>query len=703
MTYIGSLSGANGTGGSSTGGISQLLYTPGSGLSGLASGINTDAMVNAMVQAAQVPLVHLLQQRQIAQWQEMRYQQVNASLSALQNSVFTMQLQSTFMPHTVASSNASAITGSASSVTPTGSYSVAVSQLAQGATVYSDTRLSTDPNWASNTTLSSLGYSSGVTLNINGQTFKFQSTDTLSTVLSDITSNSLANVAAFYDPSAGQVVMQTTNTGSGAAIKVDDATTAQFLKKALSMTLPSTVTGTTDLSGGLTSNVVIEINGQQIQLNGSASAPLPLSAPSGTPSIVSTINSYSSQTGVTASVWTDPVTGQQHLMLTPTYTDSTGTQYDLMSPISVDTTGDPSNILGLQSYAASLPQNAARDAKYTVNGYSTSSATNQVNYNGLTLNLMSTTSTPVSITVSTDVNTIVNSIENFVQQYNQSLQLMQGLYYEQRNYDYPPLTQQQASQLTQEQIEQWNEKAQSGMLSNDPLLGSIMTTLENDMQMQVTGQTTSTVNGQSTTLNSLASIGITPIDPLTGVSSGAIAPGVTTAGWNSYGLLQIDTAQLTAAVEADPNAVMRLFTNNPTLPGNQAGMGSGIAVQLSTDLNNATQQLTDEAGSNPNINDEVITKDSNGNTIGGAGLLPYTLIDPNADFNSLFATDPVDVSYLGQQINGLDTQATDMQQQISLLQTRYENEFSQMEQTISSLSSQSSFLSGLMGSSSSGG
>ncbi|GMA51306.1 flagellar hook-associated protein 2 [Alicyclobacillus contaminans] len=583
MTFIGSLSGGSSAGGTSSSG--QITYTPGSGISGLASGIDTDAMVNAMVQSAQVPLVQLLQQRQILQWQEMRYQQVNASLTQLQNTVQSMQLQSTFMQHSVTSSDSTVVSGTAGTLAPNGTYSVTVQQLAQGAMVYSSSPISTDPNYPSNTTLSSLGYSSGVTLTVNGQSFTFQGSDTLQTVLSQINGNTSAGVSTFYDANSGNVVMQTTATGTNAKIQVDD-TTAAFFQTAFNINISST----------------------------------------------------------------NPPTGQ--------------------------------------------------NAQFTVNGYSTTSQTNQVNYNGLTLNLYATTSSPVTVTVGVDVDAIVNSIENFVQQYNQTLQLMQGLYNEQRNYDYQPLTTQQAAQMTQDQIEKWNEQAQSGMLANDPLLGSIMNTMEDDMQLQVSGQTQSTVNGQQVTLNSLAAIGITPIDPMNGVSSGAEAPGVTTTGWNTYGLLQIDPDQLRAAIQADPQAVMRLFTNNPQFSSG-SGMGTGIAVQLNNDLTNAIQQLTDEAGTNPDIDSEIQTKSSNGTTIAGAGLLPYTLIDPNADFSTLFGTDSLDVSFLGQQISSMDTNAEDMQQQISDLQQRYQNEFSQMEQALAQLSSQSSYLSSMMGSSSS--
>lgn len=673
MPFIGSLSG-----GSSTGGTSPITFTPGSGISGLASGINTDSMVQGLMTAAQVPLVQLLQQRQVLQWQETRYQQVNASLSTLQNSVQSMQLQSTFMANTATSSNSSIVTATASTLVPQGNYSVTVQQLAQGSTIFSSSPVNTtDTNYPSDTTLSSLGYSSGVNLTINGQAFSFQGTDTLQTVLAQINGTTATGVSGFFDSGSGNFVFQTSSTGGQASINVD-STTASFFQKAFNVNTAPSLTGTVSVpSTGLSSPVTIEINGQNMQLSGTLS------------NIETTIDSYQATTGVTAS------DNGTNLILNSTSTGTSGSTNQLLSLISVS---DPTNALGFKSpYSGNAAQQVAQDAQYTVNGMSETSSTNEATYNGLSLNLLSTSSTPVQIGVSVDASTIAESITNFVQQYNQTLQLMQGLYNEKSNSSYQPLTTTQASQMTQTQIDQWNEQAQAGVLENDPTLGGIMNTLENDMQNVVSGQSQSTVNGQTTTLNSLASIGISPIDPLNGLSSGAEAPGVTTSGWNSYGLLQINPTQLQAAIQADPQAVMNLFTNNPALPGSDPNVGMGIATQLYNDLNTATQTLTQQAGSNPNVNSLIQTTTSSGAIVAGAGLMQATPIDANANFTTLFATDTLDVSFIGQQLNNMDSQATSMQQQLTNLQQRYQSEFSQMEQSLSQTNSQSGGLTAMLG------
>ncbi|MCL6454452.1 MAG: flagellar filament capping protein FliD [Alicyclobacillus sp.] len=681
MTYIGSLQG--GTGGSAS--VGSVSYTPGSGLSGLASGVNTDAMVQGLMGAAQVPLIQLLQQRQVLQWQEIRYQQVNASLTDLQNQVQNMQLQSTFLANQTTSSDASVVTASASPVTPQGTYSVTVGQLAQGATLSSAAAIpTTDASYPSDTPLSSIAdgatggtYANGVTLTINGQSFSFSGTNTLQDVLNQINSNPSVGVTAFFDTNSDRFVFQTTATGGAAKVNVD-AATAQFFSDAFDVQnaqKSAGLTGATNLSNGLSTAATIYINGQKMSLSGTLS------------NMVQTINGYSATTGVTAQI----SSSGSNITLMPTSTDSGGTSEQLLSLISVS---DPSGVFGFPGYSGAQAQQVAQDATFTVNGVDEVSATNQPTFNGLQLNLQGTSSSPVNISVTPDVSSVVKSIENFVQQYNQTLQLMQGLYNEKRDYSYQPLTQQQASQMTQTQIDQWNQKAQTGVLENDPTLGGAMNTLENDIQQ--------IVSGQPSGYNSLQAIGISPIDPLTGPASGAIAPGVTTTGWNTYGLLQVDPTQLQNAIQSNPQAVMRLFTNNPQLPGATSGVGTGIGVQLYNDLESQIQQLTAQAGANPNVSSEIQTTTASGATITGAGLMTYTLIDPNADFSSLFGTDSVDTSYLGQQISGMDSQATSMQQQLNQLQQRYQNEFSQMEQALAQINNQSGGLMAMLGGGSSG-
>lgn len=906
MTFIGDLSGGQS---SSSQGVG--LPSVSGGISGLASGVNTDSIVRGLMEAAQQPLIRLLQQRQITQWKQDIYQRVNNTLTDLQNNLSSLQLQSTFLQTTTSSSDSAYVSASSNSLSAKGSYSVSVQQLASGATISSTNSLSADSTYA-NTALDKLqpnplGLSSSSTttmsFTLNGETFDVNpQTDTINSILQKINSDPKAGVTGFYDTNTGKVVLQTNGTGSSAKIQVTSDSSDIFKKLfGLQSTQPLTYTystntlsngGTVDINGvhfqfntgesfntiatDITNKVgetgviasfntsdqltftaattsqtlnfanvpasgdILNINGTDIHfynsgngqtapagisidINGksasdiasavasaisgnttldaefgavSAGSSLTLTAKtvgstsnfttsytpvssitlgtetlgsSSTPTTQTmtfsrvpsagdqlkvdgqTIEFYDSATGsaptgsgiiaidtnnlgvsdvakavasalsnVNASASGDVVTltaktnGSTSLGVTYTpYSAVSGTgttnitndgETGLYSGFSISNPLNFQNGQTIFGTASVSSSSIAKNAYYTINGYSTSSQSNQPQFNGTTFSLNGVTSSPVSITVSPNTDAIVQTITNFVQQYNETLQYIQGQYNAQPNNTYLPLTAAQAAQMTDKQVTEWNQKAQSGLLGNDILLGSTMSSIENITSKTISDQPNSVVNGQTVQLNTLYSIGISPIDTYKGLSSGAIAPGVTTTGYSTYGLLQINTTQLKAAVEADPTAVMNLFTSAGTTSPDGTTMGEGIATQLYNAVGNMITNIQKQAGTGDSYDPTGTNANSStSSSTSGDNLLAYTLIDPNADLSTLFGADVLDTSYLGNQISQIDTQATDMESRLQSMKSRYQKEFSSMEQAIQQIDSQSSYIVSMMGGSSTGG
>lgn|GEM_PF-6002630 len=660
MTFIGALSG------STSSSSSYTLPQSTNSIQGLASGIDTQSMVDSMVEAAQAPLISMLQQRQVLLWKSEQYQQVNTALSNLQNSLSSMRLQSSYLAQQTSSTNPSLVSATSTGLAPNGTYSVSVSQLAQAATISSQSSLSTDSGYGDETLsqISSNLPSSPFNITVNGESISVNpNADTINTVLQKITSDTNTGVAGFYDSNSGKVVMQTTATGSGAQIQLSADTTSdatELFQNIMGLQQPATtVTSASFTNSQLTTGGTLDINGTKITVTQGESLT----------DVASAINGANNGAGIAGVTAQDNGDGTLSLLTT-----------DLYSPLSLSS--DTSSILQM---TANVPTGdmASQDAVYAVNGVSSSSSSNSPVFNGVTLNLQGTisASSPVTITVSTNTNQIVQNITNFVQTYNQTLQTLQGLYNQQRNYSYQPLTAAQESQMTQTQIDQWNQKAQAGLLGYDPDLGRALSSIQQTASTVLSGLTD---NGSIT---SLSDIGITPISVLNGVSAGATAPGVTTTGVNTYGLLQIDTAQLTQAVQSNPTAVMNLFTNTSTDSTQQ-----GLAKQLYTAVSNAAQNISQDAGTSQ----VVLPTTPNANT--GQILLPSTGIDPNADFTSLFSSDSYNTSLIGEQISAIDTQAEALQKQISSQQTMWQNQFAQMETAIQSLNSQQSELIGMLGS-----
>src|SRR5699024_10783660 len=59
-----------------------------------------------------------------------------------------------------------------------------------------------------------------------------------------------------------------------------------------------------------------------------------------------------------------------------------------------------------------------------------------------------------------------------VEKYNEVIDLLNGSQQEERYRDYPPLTDEQKKEMTDDQIEKWEEKAKSGILRGESVISS---------------------------------------------------------------------------------------------------------------------------------------------------------------------------------------------------------------------------------------
>ncbi len=200
---------------------------------------------------------------------------------------------------------------------------------------------------------------------------------------------------------------------------------------------------------------------------------------------------------------------------------------------------------------------------------------NQFTISGITLNLKEAGGQTVRVTVSHDVDAVVEKIKAFVETYNSTIESITGELYEQRYRDYPPLTYEQKKEMSDREIELWEEKASSGMLRGDQLLNSIYNSIRAVTMAQVEG-----LSGKYTSLSSI---------------------GITTGHYTERGKLHIDETELRKALTSDPEGVMKLFTQS----GESAGQ-AGVAVKLYDAVNNAMSRIADKAGSNSALFDNSV-------------------------------------------------------------------------------------------------
>ena len=212
---------------------------------------------------------------------------------------------------------------------------------------------------------------------------------------------------------------------------------------------------------------------------------------------------------------------------------------------------------------------SGQDSEVTLNGLTFKRPTNNFTVNGITFNLQSEGTT--TITVKNDTDTVFNNIKNFITAYNETMATVRDKLAEPRYRDFPPLMDLQREQLTEKQIDQWEEKSRSGLLRSDPMLSSMQSSLRTMLSSGVEGST----------LKNLHAIGIS-----------------TTANYRSSDLV-INEDRLRKAIQENPEAVMELFNR-------QAGEGEdknhhGIARRLYDEVNSAIRLIADRAGSSDGL------------------------------------------------------------------------------------------------------
>jgi len=180
---------------------------------------------------------------------------------------------------------------------------------------------------------------------------------------------------------------------------------------------------------------------------------------------------------------------------------STGTGFD------INLTGDDEGLfakLGFTTSGGSLDQStvkAGENAVVNINGVTVERASNDFTYNGLTVSLKSTTGsyeqnadgsfvensdgtiksttgsteTKVDGSTSRDVDKIVDTLKSFVDDYNKVIEKLNGYTHEKATYkSYAPLTEAQKKEMTEKEVELWEEKAKVGLLRNDKDISSFL-------------------------------------------------------------------------------------------------------------------------------------------------------------------------------------------------------------------------------------
>jgi len=634
--------------------------------SGLSSSIDVDSLVKKLISADSGTLNSLKQKKQLDTWKQEQYRTIITDIQTFSNKYLSLTssdsilTQSKFQQFTVTSAN-SAVSATASGSAVKGSHTISVSQLAASAAQTSTSGVTKDVEGSGTPDYTSL----------QGKSFTIQVDGTTRTVTFDSAYDSSSQTGIAYVQAAINTAIGTTTDSSGNTI--NKLTVSEDSSGYLAF-VPTGDSGVGSIAISNTSS-----NGAFSALGFSSSSNLTnrLSTSDTLETIAGKLKSdyafsfdaSSGEIGFTINGKTFSFDKSDTLsdMISTINTDSTANvtmKYDANTDqlvIAANSTGAGKTITMADkagSFAARTLTSYAegKDSQLVLDGQKLTRSSNSITQDGVTYTLNAKTTAAAAVSVSQDVDAIYTQISNFTSAYNDLIAEINDKISENYDRDYPPLTDDQQSSMSDTEITNWNKKAETGLLEHDSTLRNLLYNMRNVLMSSVSGQT-----------KTLSKMGIT-----------------TSSDYTDNGKLEIDENTLKAAITNDPQGVMNFFTQQST-----SYSGTTTVRTLSS---SERKTRTSEDGLAYKLYDLIqdnigTSRDSGGNK--GLLLQKAGMANDASDTNNVLSKD----------MDTLANKITAEQTRLNNEEDRYYTQFTAMETALEELSSQSTMLSSFTSSS----
>ncbi|GGB55358.1 flagellar hook-associated protein 2 [Virgibacillus dakarensis] len=210
-------------------------------------------------------------------------------------------------------------------------------------------------------------------------------------------------------------------------------------------------------------------------------------------------------------------------------------------------------------------EKGGKDAIFTYNDVEMTSKDNSYKLNGITFQFKNVTDGSATLTVKNDADAAFDSIMKFIDKYNEVVEKLNGTQQEEKYRDYKPLTEEQKKEMSEDEIELWEEKAKSGILRGESAISDGLFAMRRSWYANVK------TGGKIT---SLTQLGIT-----------------TSSDYLDGGKLIVkDEAKLKEALRNDPDNVYKLFSNDVE------GDDRGIINRLDDAITSTINKIEERAG-----------------------------------------------------------------------------------------------------------
>ncbi|MBX3095979.1 MAG: flagellar filament capping protein FliD [Fimbriimonadaceae bacterium] len=469
--------------------------------SGLGSGIDTESIVSRLLQIEQIPLQRLQTRRLQFQNQQSLYSELRSRTSAVGANLNSLRNASTFSPVKATSSSDSVATVSSDASATPGSFELAISKLA---------KIHRATGSAQSSGTAELGYAGEIS--VNGKLITIETTDSLTAIAGKINSKGAGVSATVVNGANGQAYLSlsASSTGKSNSISFADIT--------------GTVAANLGLIGGGTT--LRDATGADLAkslkfTDGSATLNT-LTGRTGAGSFsvggntvnfdwdTDTLDSLAAKINVAAGGVSATVKSETKNGSTKSYLELSGTNVESL----LSDSGGALETLGVLQRGFTNQISAAQDAEFTVDGIALTSDTNTVTgvVAGVTMTLKdadATTPKTTTISIARDTATILDTVKAFVTGYNS------------------------LDQYVRDNSQFDSETFQSGPLFGDPIARQVTDKLADML------------------FTRRANVGTGEYADLTQIGFSR----------STDGKLTLDESKLMAALETNPQAVIKLFTD----------------------------------------------------------------------------------------------------------------------------------------------
>lgn len=541
---------------------------------GMASGIDTEAMVQSLMRAERMRMTRLEQSRIRTEWMRDDFRGIHRLLKGLKDAHFDVLRPADFMLSANAyrafdaqSSDGGRVSASALAAAAAGVTEIQqVDQLASGAVMLSARGVSAPLTGTQQMHAGADLTGKTLTLNLDGvsRTITFtQSYETGAMLIHDM--QGLLDQAF----GAGRIASDLTGDGS---LRLDAGSSVLSVTSGTALDTVGFAAGAQNrihldasiAQAGLASPVAFGGDGRlSFSINGTEFA---FEQTATLRQIMNTVNGSSARVRMTYSSLTDGFS------LTAA---ETGSGRRIIIENGSGNLFGSGSVLALEAGYAENGQ----DALLRINGVSVARSANTFTLDGVRYTLNRTFAAAegaVQVTVAQNSQAVVDRIKGFVENYNTLIDRVRGKLTEEAHRDFFPLTEEHKREMSEREIELWEEKARSGMLRGDRILEGVL----REMRRALT-------------------------EPVAGTSLSLSSIGVTTGSFHEHGKLHINEERLLQAVQQHGSQIEQLFAGaaeirySPNLSGaerQERYRTAGLMHRISDIVDDHIRTLRDSQG-----------------------------------------------------------------------------------------------------------